>query len=358
MFLKQRILDNHIMLIIIYATLLVLLLLVGLQIFISFVGELGNIGNGHYDVFSALLFVVEMLPKNIYNFFPMVGLLGSLLGLGYLASHSELIVMRASGMSLWQISWAVIKAAILMLIVMTVIGEVVAPYSARAAITEKKIAESGTPMTNTLQGVWMRKNNNFIHINTVEPGKKLQGVSQYTFDNNHRLISASYAHEAVFQNNSWLLQEIQETLFNGDQVSTEEIPQAVWPININPSLLNISMTDPGEMSLVKLTQLIHFEHSHGLQVSNYMLVLWQRIFQPLATLVMILLAIPFVFGPLRSTSMGSRILIGVVVGFVFYLLNQFFGPLSVVYQIPPILGALTPTFLFSIVAIYLLKKVG
>lgn len=354
----MKIVDRHIGLVIIYATLMVLLVLLGMQIFIGFIAQMGSIGSGNYDVFSALLYVIETLPKEVYSFFPMVGLLGSLLGLGYLASNSELIVLRASGMSLWQITWSVLKAAIFLLIIMTIIGEFLAPYSNSFAINQKAIAESGGAIIKTIRGLWMRRRNDFIHINEVQPGKHLKGISQYIIGDDHHLQQASYASDATYQNDTWVLNNIEQTNFNGNQVSTQKISQQPWSIKIDPDLLHFSMVDPNAISLVHLQQLLHFQRIHGLEEGNYALVFWQRIFQPLATLVMIFLAIPFIFGPLRSSAMGSRILIGIVVGFVFYLLNQFFGPFSVVYQIPPVIGALAPILLFCIIAFYLLRRVG
>ncbi len=354
----MKIVDRHIGLVIVYATLMVLLVLLGMQIFIGFIAQLGSIGHGNYGVFSALLYVIETLPKNVYSFFPMVGLLGSLLGLGYLASNSELIVLRASGMSLARITWSVLQAAIFMLIIMTVIGEFIAPYANHTAITQKAVAESGGAAVKTIRGLWMRRRNDFIHINEVRPGKHLQGISQYMIGDDHRLQQASYASSAIYQNDTWVLNNIVQTKFNGNKVSTQKISQEPWAIKIDPNLLHFSMIDPNAMSLVRLQELLHFQRIHGLEEGNYALVFWQRIFQPLATIVMIFLAIPFIFGPLRSSAMGSRILIGIVVGFVFYLLNQFFGPFSVVYQISPFVGALAPILLFCIIAFFLLRRVG
>ncbi len=353
-----KIIDRHIERVVIYSTLFVLLVLAGLQIFVGFIAQLGSIGSGNYGVLSALIYIVETLPQNVYSFFPMVGLLGSLLGLGYLASNSELIVMRSSGMSLWQITWAVLKAAILMLIIMTIIGEVVAPYANHAAIDLKASAEAGGSVVKTTRGLWMRRHNDFIHINQIQAGKRLQGVSQYIFNGDNYLLSSSYAENAVYQNGRWQLQKIERTQFDGNKVSTQQIAQAPLTIKIDPNLLKFSLTDPSAISLIQLSQLIQFQRRHGLQEGNFTLVFWQRIFQPIAALIMIFLAIPFIFGPLRSSSMGSRILIGVVVGFIFYLLNQFFGPFSVVYQIPPVVGALAPILVFCAVAFFLLRRVG
>ena len=78
--------------------------------------------------------------------------------------------------------------------------------------------------------------------------------------------------------------------------------------------------------------------------------------QPLTVAVMMLLALSFVFGPLRSVSMGARLVMGVITGFAFHLSNAAFGPISLVYQVPAIFGAVIPSFLFLTIAVYFLNK--
>lgn len=84
-----------------------------------------------------------------------------------------------------------------------------------------------------------------------------------------------------------------------------------------------------------------------------------RIFRKLSKmcmLVMLLLALSTIFGPLRSMNMGTRILSGIALGFGYYVLNQIVAPFSIVYGVPPILGATFATAVFLALAIYLLKR--
>ena len=78
--------------------------------------------------------------------------------------------------------------------------------------------------------------------------------------------------------------------------------------------------------------------------------------QPLTIAVMLLVALSFIFGPLRSVSMGARIIMGVVTGLVFHLSNEIFGPIVMVYNIPAMLGAVMPSAIFIAVASYSLQR--
>ena len=78
--------------------------------------------------------------------------------------------------------------------------------------------------------------------------------------------------------------------------------------------------------------------------------------QPVSVAVMLLVALSFIFGPLRTVTMGARIIMGVVTGIVFHLINEIFGPVVMVYQIPAIIGAVLPSILFIGFATYMMNK--
>lgn len=353
----MKILNRYLGITITQTTLLVLLMLMGLSILITLIKELGEIGTGDYRLFAAIEYVILDLPAQLYAFFPVAGLLGILLGLGMLASHNELTVMRASGMSLSKITWGTLQAALIMLIVVTLLGEGLAPITEHIAESEKTSLTTSGQALKTTQGTWVRDGQNVLYIHTIVSGRHIEGVNRYLFDNQHNLISASYAQHGFYVHNRWLMQRVVVSQMNPARVTTQKMIQTEWPLTLNPDLLRITEVDPGEMSLLQLNNYLDYLKSNNLDTSIYSLAFWQRITQPLATLVMMWLAIPFVFGPLRSATMGLRILAGVAVGFVFITLNQFFGPLTVVYQLPPWAAAVIPIALFSLVAYWLQKRV-
>lgn len=341
--------------IIIYIS-LVLLLLLGLQAFIEFMREFPNIGTEHYGLKQVLIYVPLMLPSDVYQLFPMAGLLGCIIALGLLAAHSELIILRASGMSLTNITMAVTKAASLLIIIMFAVGEGLAPLAQRLAIKNKTIAMSGGQTLLTQQGTWIRSGNNFIHVGYVTKNNELQGITRYEFDTDCKLKTTSYAESGSYQDGKWLFKNIQQTIFTDDKTANATFPTQTWNLVLNSRLMGMAQIDPDQKSLPQLYSYIKYRKQNGLNATNYEFIFWQRIFTPLATLIMILLAVPFVFGPLRNTTTGLRMLVGVILGFSFYISNQFVGSISIVYQVAPIFAAIAPTLLFAIIGSIILYK--
>lgn len=347
----MKLIPKYITVSIVSATLLVLLVLMGLEVLISFIGQLGHIGQGHYGLLQAGLFVLLAMPYQLYSFFPMASLIGSLLGLGALASHSELMVMQAAGFSKMQIIRTVLIAAMLIAGLGIILGEIIAPYAEDWANMEQTLALSGGQALNTQQGLWMRQKNQFVHINRVENRHQLSGVSIYQFNQYHQLIHASFAKSASFVQGVWQLNQVKQTQLYPTSTLTQFVNKKAWVVQIDPDILSVSDDLPENMSLIKLWDYIQYLNRNGLESQQYQMNFWKRVFQPVATAIMIFLALPFVFGSLRNVTVGVRMLAGITVGFLFYILNQFFAPISLLYQVPPLLGAALPTVLFFIAAL-------
>jgi lipopolysaccharide export system permease protein len=330
---------------------IVALVLMGLEVLFVFIGELNNIGTGSYTAMAALRYVLLDMPYQLNMLFPMAGLVGSLMGLGLLASQSELVVMRASGFSTSQISMSVLKAAAIALIAVVIIGEVCAPYLENMATTGQAIAKSNGQALPTKQGMWLRaklpQGQNFIHVQKVLTQQHLLGITVYQFNAQHQLTDAFYAEKGDFEQGKWLLHNVKMTDLKGQDVKSNLLDTISWDIDLDPRILAIDDAEPRNMSLVELNRYIDYLGQNGLRATNYQLSFWLRVMQPFATAVMIILGVPFIFGPLRSVTMGLRLVTGISVGFCFYLLNQFFGPVSALYQLPPFLGAALPTLIFA-----------
>jgi lipopolysaccharide export system permease protein len=208
----------------------------------------------------------------------------------------------------------------------------------------------------TRQGTWVRSGDNFMRIDSISDSGELQGVTRYEFDTDRKLKIASYAETGSYQNGEWLFKNIVQTTFADEKTTSEVFLQQQWELVLNPRLIGMAHADPDQQSLPKLYSYIKHRKQSGLNAESYEIIFWQRVFAPLATLIMILLAVPFVFGPLRSATMGLRMLVGIMVGFGFHVLNQFVGPMSVVYQVPPMLAAILPILIFMGIGGALLSK--
>ena len=344
----MRILNRYIRSAVVTSTTLVMLVLLGIDLFMEFIGQLPQIGLSYYRLWQAFLYVLAQLPSDLYQLFPMAGFLGCLIGLGRLASSSELIVMRTVGVSILGITLPVVKSALLMMVVMTLVGEVIAPSLEAKGETIKLAALSKAFGYQTLGDVWFHDVRSFVHIGLVNSKQSISDVSQFFIDNKHRLLVASYAPEGKDLKGHWVLYNVKQTRFSLTRTTEKRIAEMPLMVVFNPDQLKQDRKTVDRQSIAGLYHMIFYRKAAGLQTNQYIFAFWQRFIQPLTTVVMIFLGVPFIFGSLRQASMGFRILTGVIVGFAFYMLNQFFGPFAMVYQIPPIFAALMPTVLFAI----------
>ncbi len=338
-------------------TFFVIAVVVGLAFVMGLLSELKDIGTGDYGFMQALLHACLRLPYSIYQFFPMLVLVGGVVGLGMLSANRELIVMRASGISILHIMKAVTSAALILIICAILIGELIAPHANFLAEKRKDSAENSGQAVATATGVWIHEGNNILHVDKVIGLEHLEGVTRYEFNAEHQLLTAYYAQYMDYTQGQWQLRNMVKTTFAQDQTQSQQTPLGTWNLALNPNLLSVGLIAPEQMTLPGLSKYSEHLLKNKLQASSFQFEFWKRVFQPLTILVMILLAIPFVFGSPRSVTMGWRILFGVMVGFTFYILNSLLGQFSIVFQVSPMAAALLPTVLFALIGYILLLRI-
>lgn len=354
----MKIIDKYIIRTVLITTGVIALILVGLQFFITLIGEIGDIGKEHYNLLSALRYSVLMLPNNIYSFFPMLSLLSCVIGVGYLVSNNEIVVMRSSSLSLWNIMQSVCVAFFLIITIAMLIGEVIAPRATYLAKLTKATEKSKEQSLSTEDGLWIKRGNNFVRINKILSNAQLQGINQYQFDGQHHLLATSFSQAAYYLDRQWWLQETITTSFSANNTSrVKRIAWQLWSIKISKELLNAAKIEPEDMNLLQLFKLNYRTQAVEMGLQNYSLEMWKRLLRPFSSLVMVFLGMAFVFGPQRSSSLGLRIVFSISVGFIFYLLNEFIGPFSLVYAIPPFFTAIVPSLLFLMIGLLLIRRV-
>ena len=330
----MKLLDRYIAKTILGSIGLVTLMLVGLHVFILFVNQMEDLGKGDYGIWQAAQVVLLDVPYQVYLFFPVASLLGCLMGLGAMANHRELIVMRASGVSIAQITGAVLKAALMMIFVVTLLGETIIPKLSMLAKDKKMQAVSKGQFVRTAEGLWLRQDNDFLMINRVLLHNRLRGVYQFHFDKTHHLTFTRKIESIDYVNKQWAAENIQETQLGKDKTKVLSRKHMIWDVALNPALLRVSQEGPDEMNLYALHQ--SFFAAHQQLSFNYQLAYLQRLIQPLTTVVMMVLAI----------------------GFGFHMINQFFGPVCQVFQWSPEVAAFAPTLVFALLGLYLMRRVN
>ncbi|MEJ5063324.1 LPS export ABC transporter permease LptG [Erwinia sp. MYb375] len=336
-----------------------LFMLVSLSGIIKFVDQLRKTGQGEYTVLGAGLYTLLSVPKDIEIFFPMAALLGALLGLGTLAQRSELVVMQASGFTRMQIAASVMKTAIPLVLLTMAIGEFVAPQGEQMARNYRAQQLVGGSLLSTQSGLWAKDGDNFIFIERIRGDNQLAGISIYSFNKERRLQTVRYAASAQYnaEKKLWELAQVdQSDLTDPQQVKGTQTLSGEWKTTLTPDKLGVVALDPTALSITGLYNYTKYLKQSGQVSGRYELNMWSKIFQPLSVAVMMLMALSFIFGPLRSVSMGMRVVTGISFGFLFYVLDQIFGPLSLVYNIPPLLGALLPSAAFFAISVFMLLK--
>ena len=352
-----KILDFYIGRTIIATTSIVLATFVGLSAIIKYVEQLRAIGDGTYDLIQAFYYVILSVPRDIEMFFPLAALLGALIGLGMMASSSELVVMQASGFSKLDIGLSVLKTAVPLMIVVMLLGEWGAPQAQKMARDLRAYATSNGKIFSARTGVWARDSNDFMFIGKVDDNK-LYGLNMWRFGKNKQLKSVVYAKEADFvSEHHWVMKHVVITNFvNDHQLSKREVDKQVWTTSLEPDKLAVVTVKPAELSLSGLYDYVSYMKASDQDASRYELALWGKVTSPISIAVMMLLALSFIFGPLRSVTMGARILSGVIAGFTFYIASEFFGQMTLVYGLPPFLGAIAPSIVALIIALLLLRR--
>lgn len=318
----------------------------GVITFSQFLSEAQDIGVRSYGLWQAIWYVVMVMVAYLYHFFPIIAFLSCLLALGHLASGSELIVMRSSGMSIKSILFSVLKFAFVMVLAVTFIGEGLAPHLERLAKATKARQMSGGQALQTAMGTWVRSGDGFTHIDSVDSEKQLKGVTHYQFDEQQRLKWSGFAPIAEHDGEHWILKQAETSDLTHGSVSAQYQEKQLLNMDLPPHALLLTKISPDNQTLSDLYQSIKFRGQHALNASALQLNFWQRLMQPLVTVLLFLLAVPFVFGPLRQANTGLRFLSGVLMGFSFYTLDRFFGPFAVVYQLPPLLAAVLPSLIY------------
>jgi lipopolysaccharide export system permease protein len=351
------ILTQYLMRTILTTTALVLLVLLALAGLFEFIAELDDT-QGDYQTAQAVLFALLRLPQLAFEMLPIAALIGSLLGLGALASNSEIIVMRSAGLSVMRLASMVGIAGLAMLILTGLLGEFIGPpldYFARNMRLQARSEQSDGRIG---QDAWAKDGNTFLHFERVSTEYDFGSIYMFRFDARNRLQSIARAENSGVDNDgNWVLQNFRETRFVDDGVQVVESSQAIQDFDIDADVLGISLVKPHSLSGRGLMSYIAYLNRNSLDASRYETELWYRVARTVTVMVMPLLALAFVFGSLRTGGAGARLMIGVVIGLAYYLAAEMLANSGQVFNLNPALIAWLPSAVLVIVTIFALNRV-
>jgi lipopolysaccharide export system permease protein len=329
----------------------VLAVLVAVTSAIELVGQLNDVGTGDYDLLAALSYVGLRMPRTIFATLPIAALIGGLLSLGNLAVHRELIVMRASGVSSWQLLSAVGLAGFGLAVLMALLGESVAPSLGAYASEMRTRAVHDDIALAEGQATWLREGDRIVSLRRQASDLGYGGgVLMFELGPDQSLKEIARADSANLDSTSrWVLSNYAETSFEEGGVTVRSERQSTEAYGLNPDLLELSVVREDLLDTPSLERYIRYLQANDLDAHRYLVAYWSRIASVVSVIVMTVLALPFVFGSLRSAGAGGRLVVGLIVGLTYYVTGEVLTNGGAVYGLDPLVIAWTPTVLLVLV---------
>ncbi|RUR34578.1 LPS export ABC transporter permease LptG [Vreelandella nanhaiensis] len=349
-------LDRYIARNVLGAIVIVQFVLLGLDITIAYIGELSKVQQD-YTALDVLFYLLMRMPWRFYQYAPVAVLIGALIGLGSMASSNELTVMRAAGRSLARIVWGVMKPVLVVVVVVLLVAEFVSPRTeqfAEAWRLEQRQGESAQPASRS---GWQFEGDSVYRFGAIRADNVVLDLTRYRFDD-RRLIEATHADRAHWEQGAWRLENITTTRIYEDYTESDTQESAFWETHITPTQLERLLRDIESQAPSELWAYANYLQAQGLKADQPLLYFWQKMLMPLTMGSLVLIAASFVFGPLRTVAAGTRVFYGVVTGLTFKYIQDLLAPASTIFGFSPVWAVLVPTLVCAFVGVYFLRRNG
>jgi len=339
------------------ATLFALIALLGLYAFFDVVKEVSSLGKGSYGFGSMLSYVALLMPGHAYELMPLAVLIGGMVAMTQLATHSEYTIIRTSGVSLAQIANTLVMFGLIFAVLTIVMGEFISPLAEQKAERMRLQATRSMVAQDFRSGIWVKDNNHLINVGELLPDNTLLSVRIYQYDDNYHLVKSQQAERGHYNGKGhWTLTNLKETTIEPDRTIAKVYPSYDWNSVIQPDILNVLLVVPEQMSALNLITYIHHLEANKQKTQRYDIALWSKLFYPLACLSMALIALAFTPQQRRHGQLGVRLFLGICLGIGFHFTNRLFGFLGLLYDWNPIMSATLPTLTFLLAGVALIAK--
>jgi len=358
----MKILDRYIAKTLLKYSLSVMVILVGIFAFFKFLEEVEDIGRASYTLIDALTYIGLLIPSMTYMLSSLIILLGAILGLGYLASNSELVIMQGAGIPVTSITKTTLKISVAFIVIMIAFGEFLVPIASDYAKQYRAQALGQRIVGANQQGFWIKDSNNFIHVDRNIDGQVFNDVTIIKLNNPGEIDSVVFSKKADFDGN---MVELKHS--NTYQIDTSEkiaildkqtLQKYTTEVAFDQELIQSLKKEPKALSTWQLFRQVRFLSSNDLSADAYEVELYSRLMKPLTLIAMIILSIPFVFGSLRDSTLGRKIFLGVVISLFFELSSRIGGMLSLRFDLNHLLSASLPTATVFVIALLMLYRVS
>ena len=328
--------------------------------------QVDDFGQGDYGLEHALLFLSLQVPRRLYENFPMAAVIGAVLAMGGHAARSELVALRAAGLSPMRIGAIVLGFIGLVSVPLMVARETLVP-SFEAQGQAIKLAAMQREVTLAAgAAVWAREGNEVFQarggqrrIVDGRPVLVFEDVRVYAFDPQGRLAWLQEADEASYrEGQGWVLRAVRRTTFHGRVATLEQIAEQAWATALKPGAIEAGLARPDLLPAAVIHGQIQQLRRNALATGPLEDAFWARVMFPFATLALVFAALPFAFGQRRSGGFGMRLMVGIVFALLARLVQPMFANLAQAYAWPVVLAHLLPVALLVAIGIIGFRRRG
>ncbi len=357
----MKIKDRYIANTLLTYSIVVLLVWLSIYSFFNFLTELNTVGTVNYTILEAFKYIVLQLPEVAYDQVSPVILLGCVLGMGHLATTGQLIILRASGISILKLTWLTLKIGIIFLIFLTLIGELVAPTLKTYAENERSNALGQNSLSSSQDGFWIRDGDNFINVKNNVDGSLFNGITVIEVNKSNKIERVVKSNSAIFDGQNINMDSTNifsiDSTNSLDDIDLKERNFYKKRVAFDQDLIDSLEKEPKDLTTFTILKQIEFLTDNKLRAEVFEVELYKRLVKPITLVAMILLAMLFIFGSTRDATLGRKIFFGVAIALSFELISRIGGALALSFDFSPLLSTFVPAIAIMIIAtIVLINK--
>lgn len=353
-----RILSRYLIRATLLSVLGVTILLLGLYTLIELVREARGLGGG-YGVMQLAWYLVQTMPRRLYDVFPFAALIGSLLALALLAAGRELVAMRSVGFDRLMVMICVLAGCLLLTAAVMLVAELLMPEFEVNARIDREHARSGQVHLGRWGDLWLRDGPHMLHVNTVvwhgEEELEFADITVYRLGDEMRPESMILSPRGRHTRTGWELDAARVVGLDVPEMA-EQPGRIVLPSSLEREIFAAAVSRPRTLGVFDLSRIIGFLEDNDIDAGPYRMAFWSRLYYPVGIVAMLLVGMPFVVHGVRTVGWGLGVFAGIGLGLVFFILNRMAQGVALVLPVPVWLGALLPALLFGFAGLLLLRR--
>jgi lipopolysaccharide export system permease protein len=336
------------------------LCLISLYLIIDFFEKIRMFLSNHATFQQMAAHFLYRIPMILSQMLPAAVLLASLMTCGYLSRHSEIVAMKANGISLYRASLPILTIAASTCLLVFLLNEWITPYTNERSEYIRLIEVQKRRSLGTFKQdqIWYRGQKGIYNIKLFDAQtNRLRGITIYYLDHEMKLNMRLDAEWGEWKEERWLFHNILITRFPADEFPTlEKITQQVIDLPEKPEDFKVVQKDVETMGYFELKRYIEKLQSEGYDATRYVVDLHGKMSFPLVSIILAVIGISFSLRSERSGGIAQGIGVGLVIGFSYWLVYAFGMSLGRSSTLPPLIAAWFGNILFGIASLWLFLR--